>query len=447
VTSARSSDVHVIDDLGPDVMEKSTETKASTVESVSGSRSTAFVSESGDWQTTIEETLGDSSGVSFRAFNPWHLYLAFRRAKIITVEPVVFLYMFAVFMNISLTQEYYYSRFGKEKILNTSFPYPQNSSVCLNSSELDYYGGNGTSKNVATSVLNLVQYAGLATQIPSVFTALILGPLSDRFGRKLIFYSVAAGATLQGLLAIALIHFEWSIYLFIPISAVGGFTGGFASLLTASMSYVADISSPRWRTVRIGIVEAMVFFAGGIGQGGLGIWLTQLNCSFIPALFLYTACNAAIIVYTLIFLPESLTHEERMAIMKRRPSRFKNLIQGLRIFFCGLKYSTWRLWAALIAMSLVVANMAGYQLISISFYKAPQPLDWNPDEIGIFQVVNMVTHGLVAVLVLPILVLIKLPDALIAMIGLAFSAGMQIFTRFVQLSWEMYVGMFQIIVH
>ena len=426
-------------------MEKSTDTKASAVES--GSRSTAFISDadSGDWQKTIEETLGNSSGVSFRALNPWHLYLSFRRAKIITVEPVVFLYMFAVFMNISLVQQYFYSRIGKEKLVNTSFAYPQNISFCINGSELDYYGGNGTSAEVQTSVASLIQYAGLATQIPSVITALILGPLSDRYGRKLIIYSVAVGSTVQGLLAIALVHFEWNIYIYIPVSAIGGVMGGFASILTAAMAYIADISSPRWRIVRIGIVEAMIFFAGAVGQGGLGIWLTELNCSFVPALCLYAACNAAIIVYTLILLPESLSHEERIARAKLRPSRFKNLVQGLRIFFCGLRYSTWRLWAALIAMCLVVANMAGYQLISILFYEA-RPLEWNSEEIGTFQAVNMLTHGVVSVLVLPIVIGIKLPDALIAMIGLAFSAGMQVFTRFVQLSWEMYVGTFLIVV-
>lgn len=419
-------------------MERSTETKASAAESVSASCSTVRVSESGDWQAALEENISAVGVVSFSAFNPWRWYLAFRRAKIITIEPVVFLYMLAVFLNSSVTSQYYVWRFGKQALLNTTFPSEQNLSVCINSSELDLYGGNRTAD---TSSRRLLIFTGLAYNLPSIFTALLLGPCSDHCGRRFIIYLVTVGAILQGLMSIAVIHFELNIYFFILISAVSGITGGYASILTASMAYIADISSPRWRTFRIGLAQSMVFFSGAVAQGIFGYWLPELNCSYTPPLWLFTACNAVVILYTLIFLPESLTSKERKRI-SGRTSCFTNLAQGLRIYFCGLKYSTWRLWAALLAMSTVVANMAGSQAVSTLFFQA-SPLSWNPGEVGTYQAVNMAAHGVVLVFLLSLLVGIKFPDALIAIVGLTFSAGTNIFMGFVSQSWEMFVGMFQ----
>lgn len=422
-------------------MERSTETKASAAESVSASCSTVRVSESGDWQAALEENISAVGVVSFSAFNPWRWYLAFRRAKVITIEPVVFLYMLAVFLNSSLTSQYYVWRFGKQALLNTTFPSEQNLSVCINSSELDLYGGNITAYSVQTSSRRLLIFTGLAYNLPSIFTALLLGPCSDRYGRRFIIYLVTAGAILQGLMSIAVIHFELNIYFFILISAVSGIAGGYASILTATMAYIADISSPRWRTFRIGLAQSMVFFSGAVAQGIFGYWLAELNCSYAPPLWLFTACNAVVILYTLIFLPESLTDKERKRI-SGCTSCFTNLARGLRIYFCGLKYSTWRLWAALLAMSTVVANMAGSQALSTLFFQA-SPLSWNPGEVGTYQAVNMAAHGVVLVLLLSLLVGIKFPDALIAIVGLIFSAGTNIFMGFVSQSWEMFVGMFQ----
>ena len=128
--------------------------------------------------------------------------------------------------------------------------------------------------------------------------------------------------------------------------------------------------------------------------------------------------------------------------MASRTSCCKTLVQGLRMYLCGLKYSTWRLWAALIAVSAVVANLTGSQAISPLFFQA-SPLEWNPREIGAYKAINMATHGVVLVLLLPVFVGIKFPDALIAIVGLTFSAGVNIFTGFVSQLWQMFVGMFQ----
>ena len=370
---------------------------------------------------------------------PWHLYLAFRKAKIITAEPVLFLYMFARFLYFPLIQQYFFSRYGNQKLQNTSYSFP-NGSFCITKKELNHYGGNGTSDSVEQSANYIILYGQIANTLPSVLAAVAFGPLSDRFGRKPIMLIISLGAGIQGLGIIGIIHFRLNVYYFLLTSAISGVTGGFASMLTLCFSYIADVSTLKQRTWRIGVLESMIFLGGGIGQWGGGYWLQERNCSFEQPMWLYLGANCLTIVYVLLLLPESKNIAERLENAKRRPTGFSILIQGFRIFFGKVKeYSVWRLWTAALVINIYMLNKAGSALIT-TFFLLTDPLDWGPETIGIYGLVNQMSHGISLVLILPIFVLIGLPDALIILIGLAVASSTSVLTGFVKTTWEMFVG-------
>ena len=399
------------------------------------------LSDSGDWNTPLQENWNLVSMLS--PLNPWKLYLRFRKAKVVTVEPVLFLYMFGTYMSFSMIEQYYLKRFGVQKLHNTSFPFPNGSeSFCINSSQLDKYGGNGTSDDVQASASHLLLYGQVPNQLLSIITALMFGPLSDRYGRRPLMVVIGIGVTLNGLMTLGIVHYNLNIYLFIATNVITGFTGGFASVLTLCFAYIADVSSLKWRTLRIGIVEAMIFGGGALGEGISGLWLNELNCFFEPIFWLYTAVNALIIVYVILFLPEPLTRRERLENAKNRPRGYKAVLQGFKIFFCSPWQIRLLLWFALIAMSIIVMNMIGSQEITIFFLSAPHPLEWEPKTIGLYQATTQASHMIGLLVVLPILVALNLPDALIGLIGLVFNCGMNIFTGFVRQSWQMFVSKF-----
>ncbi len=391
------------------------------------------LSDSGDWSSTMESNWRRSHVVSL---NPWKLYLAFRRKKILTIEPVIFLYMFATYLSLSIVQQYLLNRFGEEKLKNTRFVWP-NHSFCVNSTGLDAYA-NATDEVQAKSS-RVFLYGQIPNQLISIVVTLVFGPLSDRIGRKPIMYVVSIGSTLNGLALLCLIHYNLSITYFILLNVVSGLIGGYASILTACLAYVTDISSQKWLIYRIGIVEAMIFAGGALGEGLGGFWLDAIHCSFEPLIWMYTSAMAGIGVYTLIFLPESSTRQERREKALRRPRGIKALLQGFKLFFCSKWPVGWRLWAALIAFCIMVFNVTGNTEITTFFLKN-HPLDWGPQTIGLYQATSMITHMVCLVAVLPILIVLRFPDALIALIGLAFSAGMDVFTGFVKISWQMFVS-------
>ena len=97
--------------------------------------------------------------------NPWHLHLTFRNAKILTVEPVVFLYMFATYMYFPLYQQYVILRYSKQVLENTSFPYE---TLCIDKDMVTNYSGSNTTydKYVEDKSMLLAVYTSVATRIP-----------------------------------------------------------------------------------------------------------------------------------------------------------------------------------------------------------------------------------------------------------------------------------------
>ena len=381
----------------------------------------------------------EKKSVSWYLRSPYRACVAFRRSRLVTVEPVIFLFMFASFLRVQLYEQYYYVSYGSQILENTSFPFP-NGSFCLNSSEVDEYAGNGSYKRVETWCNNLVVYGEIASHIPSIVVTILLGPISDRFGRKPILFLAAFGSVLEGISAILILHFEWSPYYFIGAYFLGGIFGGFTAVLASSFSYVTDVSSEKWRGFRIGVVEA--FFSIGIAGGELsvGFWLLWNNCDFIQPMWLFTACNVAVLFYVTFCIPESLSKKEREALAEKTPRGFSSLAHGVSIYTTSFPCSvTWKLWAATFVASLMVFNVAGTTFITVYFLKAP-PFDLDTQTIGIFQSIQHISKALSNTLLMAIFSAVRMPEAVIATIAILFSSGCNLLIGFSKQVWQLYAG-------
>ncbi len=373
------------------------------------------------------------------SLNPWKWYLTFRNARLVTVEPVIFLYFFGEFLYASLIQQYIFNRYGLDKLKNdTSFP-NDTASVCLNSSEIDEYTGmNGSYKVVERYSSNLLIYSLVANKFVSIAVSMIMGPLSDIYGRRPFIIVVAVGAIVQGVGVSLIVHFNFNVLLLILTQGLAGLGGDYTGMLTSTFSYISDVSSNRWRTMRMGLGQAVLFLAASMSQGLGGLWFEKLNCNLKNPLILYIACNAGIILYTLFLLPESLTEDDRKRMGTVKPKGMKVLLRGAMIFLFQIKeYSVWILWATLISVMFADLNIIGILNIQVLFFKA---IDWGPKMIGIVQSLSQASSIAVVLLVLPILVALKLPDTLIVLIGLFFSYGMAVFMGLASITYQYFIG-------
>ena len=401
--------------------------------------------ERGSSSRTVEECFYDWGRVSkedsFISFNPRKWYLALRNAKIVTVEPVIFLYMFAAYLFLSLSQGYYFNRYALDVLVNASDvnSLEENGSACVNRSDLDV-GSNVSLTMVESKSTSLTAYTSLSRRIPSIITTLILGPLSDSFGRRPVFILVAAGGILQGVCTICIVYFDLNLYYFILATSLSGISGDFSSLMMGSFSYVSDVSSNKWRTLRLGIAESMVFFAGMISSGAGGVWFDMLNCELIFPLLLFTACNLGIILYVVFLLPESLTSQQRLTKNSGKPRGLQMLVRGLQILFCHVtRYvsSVGKMWLAIIPLFIIVINLTGQTSLSVFFLKT---LNWTSALIGVQLSIVMASRLFSLVVVLPVLTAFQLPDIIICLIGAPFNCVMNILTGLSDQIYQIFIS-------
>lgn len=357
--------------------------------------------------------------------------------NVITVEPAIFLFMFARGIFMPLYQQYYYVVYGSQLLQNTTF-HPPNGTFCVNSTLVETYAGNDSYKVVETYSNTLLIYSQLANRIPSMIVVLFLGPLADRLGRKPVMILAAFGMALQGAVAIVLVHFKPSLYYFMVAHFVGGVLGGYAGFTTAGFAYVTDISSSKWRSFRLGVLEATFMLGGGLGDFILGYWLRQTNCDFIPPLWLFIACNLGAIVYVL-FVAESLSKEKKNKTKIKNPKMY---LQGLKIFLGRIpEYQAWRINTANIFYITSIFALGGAKILTVYFLKA-LPFDFDTLLVGLYELAQALSRTISNSVLLVVLIALKAPDAVIGLIGLAVTCICYLLTGLAKKNYQIFISKF-----
>lgn len=345
---------------------------------------------------------------------PWDLYLIFRSARLLTVEPVLFLHMLATYLYSYLSQAHFLDQYSRLALQNTSYPF-LNETSCVRLSDIDKYTGSNTTfqRCVADRTTDLYVFCTVATVIPSVVATLVLGPLSDRHGRRLPILLAAVGAVLQGLFSLAVVRLELDPRFFILSACLAGVFGSLPATYLGSYAYVLDIGSGKWRTVRIGLVDAVAFLGILIAEQMGAYWLKpkKLGCAFTYPLILFIGCHVIIILYSLVFLPPSVGREERRRKTLYNPTGARGLLRGWGLFCTALG---WRLCLVMVAIVIFVINTEGMEYVSSYFFEG---LQWGEGKINAFNSVSTASHAAVLLTVLPLLVALRLPDPLLSIVG------------------------------
>ena len=360
----------------------------------------------------------------------------------IKVEPLIFLYLFTWSFYFPLYEQYYYVRFGSEVLKNTTFPFLNGSDTfCLNSSVIEQYGGKDKSVLVQSQANHLVTYGQLANRLPSIFIVIVIGPLSDRFGRKPILLASAIGLVLQSVVAVVITSGNLSPYLFILSNFLTGMCGDITGILAGGFAYISDVSSTKWRTFRIGVVCSLFEVGVALGTFLCGYWLSSTNCNFVPPMWLVLACSLAIVVWILVLVRESLNKKDKIKAKEKHPNLYTSFLDGLKLFACkGTQKSMWKLWAAILILDVAFINAIGNQLVAVFFLKSP-PFDATPLVVGIFQALISVSSGVCATLVIAVIsVVLCLPDSFSALLGLVFQCSANILMGFAKTNTQVFLS-------
>lgn len=223
----------------------------------------------------------------------------------ITVEPVLFLFMMAMFIQLPITQML---------ILRKVCLAENSHNVCDNLHLKEY---SKVENEVQTQTSHWILYLQLFAAIPGAFMSLIFGASSDKIGRKIIIVIPVIGNTINGILLIIAAYFleELPIAFLIPGAVVVGFTGSFGTFYIALVSYIADVTTDESRTKRLGLLESMVFLGGTIGLLMTGLVLHVFG--FTPVYVLVVGLQLCILLYVGWILEESLPVSKRIGLTSK----------------------------------------------------------------------------------------------------------------------------------
>lgn len=354
-------------------------------------------------------------------------------AKIVTVEPLFFIYAFGVSFFVPVFQQYLYQTYGRAHIHNVTVE----KYLCLNETFLDHVAGNGTNDRVQGESTRLVFYVTLSDIVTSVTAGLIIGPITDRYGRKIALLLASFGSLLGSLVIICTVYLSLDLHFLILASFVSASLGGYLVMSMATLAYVADVSTHRTRTLRIGVIQAVHNLSQTLAFVTSGVWLQETNCDFRPLMWVIVVCYSLSILYAIFMFPESLSHKQRVS----RTKKFNGCTAvwyGLQLFFKP-KLVTIKLWVGLLALCVSQINLNGASVISTYFF-IHNPLDWNPEEIGYYGSYNSVLHGVMLTVGLPLALVIGCSDLLVCVVALLFSSAAYTFIGFVNTTWQMYVS-------
>ena len=389
--------------------------------------------------------------------------LRFRRAQIITVEPALFLYTFAMYLIIPIAQQFYYQYYAVYYLRQLNYSNLTASGMCIDPGLLqvplhpDQKNSPSVEHYVKSDSSHFVLYYNIISNAVQSIAILLIGPLTDIYGRKLGFIIPAAGAAVQYGVLLIIIYFQTPLYVGLIAAVINGITGGFGMTFLASFTYAADISSHKTRTLRIGIATAAYYVAGAASEYVGGIWLNRNHCTFEPIMWCGIAACLAEIVYTIVGFPESRSTKQLHQTSQSRTSRCFNcsavcvitLIKdyvikfwkGLMIFF-RQTLKTVELWLALLSLTVYILNTVGPQDFVVIFYKA-YPLHWNPATIGNLDSLSFALQGVVIFLVFPfVTVVLKLADSLIALFGVIPPVMMYLLVAYFGerlVTWQMFL--------
>ncbi|KAM3968441.1 lysosomal proton-coupled steroid conjugate and bile acid symporter SLC46A3 [Aphomia sociella] len=233
--------------------------------------------------------------------------------KYVTVEPPMFLYMMAFMITSVIEQTFYVYQ-------ACTVNHGYSSEICY-----DISNHEEINEKVQVTVSTFHQWNGIASHVVPLFLAFFLGSYSDKRGRKFILLAGLIGklyfSTILTLNAIKAWPLEYVIYTAAFPSAL---TGADLAIFAGCFAYIADVSSVKNRTLRVGILDVVYLstMPTGVAIGNL-LYKNVVNRSFAAMFAINTSLMLLATLYCLIFL-EWQTRPEQKSL---REANVKNPIK------------------------------------------------------------------------------------------------------------------------
>ncbi len=366
----------------------------------------------------------------------------------ITVEPVLFIFMFAQFLSYSALQVFVHDRLCEDNPDCTTQQNSTNFTPCGNVSD-------SVQRKLQEETSHWLLYINLATGTPTILLSVFYGGISDVAGRRLFVALPTLGGLVNTVIVLTVILVpNTSLYILLVGAALTGIFGNYSVLNFAAYSYASDISATSGRTRQIGILESMTYLGATLSLLVGGVWV-QRTGSFLGPFWCILGCYVTVLLYTALALPESLhlnTYSRRSRLSGQiqyfhAKSSFvlKQCALSVRVVgsniveFLKFLFTNWKSAMLVFTFFVVEINFLGITDVVI-VYSLGKPLCWGFDLIGYFLAAKVFMNGVACLVVLPVLAYLRIHDCIIVLMGLVSGAIALVTMGLATQSWTMYLG-------
>lgn len=258
--------------------------------------------------------------------------------------------------------------------------------------------------------------------VPAILS-LFLGAWSDKFGRKNVICGVLCGFSLS-LVSFCLISFiaednssisPWTYLLcYLPMI----FSGGYPSLLVASICFISDLSTESSRSFRLTVLEVVTF---------IGIFLGVASSSFILKLanpttvfFILATCATLALLFAIAFIDESPQVPTDLKFYEQLGQLFKPkpVLEMMTTFVKPRLHNERKiLWCLTIALTLTYFTIFG--TFNLYYLFVREKFQWSLREATLFDSASTITAVFGSICGLRVLKkIMKLSDSSIAMLSM-----------------------------
>ncbi|OXB81408.1 UNVERIFIED_CONTAM: hypothetical protein H355_001625 [Colinus virginianus] len=298
--------------------------------------------------------------------------------KVFLVEPVIFIYIFALSLTSPVMQQFVYRKLWEEEY-NTTAISSDNSSRCVqNKSSPTYVMQKGVQEK--TSFFNM--QLDLTGAVPSLIVAFIIVANGDHQGRKKSLVLPSIGALIANVFLAIISYFSLSTSILFVVAFISGLFGSMATFLGGGFAYIADqCHDEKQKTMRIAVVDLIYGIVSGLAGLSSGYILRELGFTwiFVSASLLHVVN----IIYIIFFLQDTVDISE---FQQQTPLSYKEFLKetfsGVYMLFktAPSKKRILIIMLLFIFMSYLFTVYGGTSLFTL--YELDEPLCWNEVYIG-----------------------------------------------------------------
>ncbi|XP_033735442.1 solute carrier family 46 member 3-like [Pecten maximus] len=309
------------------------------------------------------------------------------------MSPCILVHFFSyVFYNLVTTQ-YLYDFFARKVISNvTAMEINQDGSPCTVIIESVLYQQRTQIQKDTTKASLTFVIAGCA---PALFMDVVIGVLSDRYGRKIFIIISLIGTLVKTTMTTVGMHYKVDVHYFIVFIAVEGFAGGWCAVVSLGFAYVSDVTSvDKSRTSSIVLIEISV----GLGLVLAGVTSGYLidGVGYMYAMMVLTILNLLNICIMVLCLPDTVNETN---CIKGKTIR---LLKSSFTFYTRDTSATAKRWKYIMCISIfILFNFSALSRQTIDqLYQLNVPFCWDSIKIGWYSSLSDVSRNVIGLAVI-----------------------------------------------